>query len=118
MVFEDQAGRRLEAGGFQPVEAYDVLIANLDPRLERRGAPENPGALLDFFEFGLATQEVAALMASGNDRPDRDAAETALLELVADGQAERHPLGGDALWTRPGQAPGVGLLRASISAAA
>jgi hypothetical protein len=29
-------GRRLEAGGFQPVEAYDVLIANLDPTLERR----------------------------------------------------------------------------------
>ncbi|MDP9293202.1 MAG: DsbA family protein, partial [Actinomycetota bacterium] len=29
LVFE-AGGRRLEAGGFQPVEAYDVLIANLD----------------------------------------------------------------------------------------
>ena len=28
--------RRLEAGGFQPVEAYDVLIANLDTTLTRR----------------------------------------------------------------------------------
>ena len=34
--------RRLEAGGFQPVEAYDVLIANLDPTLERTPPPEDP----------------------------------------------------------------------------
>src|SRR4051812_29635332 len=27
--------RRLEAGGFQPVEAYDVIVANLDPTLDR-----------------------------------------------------------------------------------
>jgi 2-hydroxychromene-2-carboxylate isomerase len=118
VVFEDGEGRRLEAGGFQPVEAYDVLIANLNPRLERRGAPEDPAPLLEHFEFGLATQEVAALLASGNDRPDRQAAETALLELVAEGRAERHPLGGDALWTAPGVAPGVGLPGHSLSAAA
>ena len=35
-------GRRLEAGGFQPVEAYDVLLANLDPTLERTPPPEDP----------------------------------------------------------------------------
>ncbi len=28
-------GLRLVAGGFQPVEAYDVLVANLDPDLLR-----------------------------------------------------------------------------------
>jgi 2-hydroxychromene-2-carboxylate isomerase len=117
VILEDGGGRRLEAGGFQPVEAYDVLIANLDPRLERRGAPEDPGELLDFFEFGLATQEVAALLASGNDRPDRAAAEAALLALVAEGHAERHPLGGDALWTRPGQSTGAGPVQRSLSAA-
>jgi hypothetical protein len=38
-------------------------------------------------------------MTRGNDRPDRVAAETALLALVAEGRAERHALGGDALWT-------------------
>jgi hypothetical protein len=118
LIFQDGEGRRLEAGGFQPVEAYDVLIANLNPRLKRRGAPEDPAELLDFFDFGLATQEVAALMASGNDRPDRAAAEAALLELVADGRAERHPLGGDALWTRPGVAPGLDLPSRPLSAAA
>jgi len=27
ILFESADGRRLEAGGFQPLEAYDVLIA-------------------------------------------------------------------------------------------
>ena len=43
VVFETTAGR-LEAGGFQLVEAYDVLVANLDPTLERAGAARGPGA--------------------------------------------------------------------------
>ena len=91
-------GRELVAGGFQPVEAYDVLIANLDPTLERRPAPETPAPLLTHFREGLTTQEVAALLASGNDAPDRVAAERALIELVASGEAAREPLGDDALW--------------------
>jgi hypothetical protein len=98
LLLENSDGRRLEAGGFQPVEAYDVVIANLDPTLERHAPPEDPGALLDFFDFGLTTQEVAALMTQGNDRPDRTAAEAALMALVSEGRAERHALGGDALW--------------------
>ena len=66
-------GRSLEAGGFQPVEAYDVLIANLDPTLERRPPPETPEPLLERFPDGLTTQEVAALLTAGNDAPDRAA---------------------------------------------
>lgn len=96
-------GMRLEAGGMQPVEAYDVLVANLDPTLERRAAPDDPAELLEHFGFGLSTQEVAALMADGNDLPDRAGAERALLALVAEGRAERHALGGDALWCAPGR---------------
>jgi 2-hydroxychromene-2-carboxylate isomerase len=91
-------GRRFVAGGFQPVEAYDVLIANLDPAIERQPAPETPAPLLEHFGEGLTTQEVAALLASGNDAPDRRSAEAALIELVADGNAVREPLGDDALW--------------------
>jgi predicted DsbA family dithiol-disulfide isomerase len=102
VIFTHADGRRLEAGGFQPVEAYDVVIANLDPTLERKAPPEDPAELLEAFELGLTTQEVAALLARGNDRPDRVAAEIALLQLVADGRAERHALGGDALWSLPG----------------
>jgi hypothetical protein len=91
--------RQLVAGGFQPVEAYDVLVTNLDPTLERRPAPETPEPLLEWFADGLTTQEVALLMTSGNDAPDRVASERALLELVAEGRAARRPLGDDALWT-------------------
>jgi predicted DsbA family dithiol-disulfide isomerase len=97
LVFE-RDGQRLVAGGFQPVEAYDVLIANLDPGLHREPPPETPIPLLERFEGGLTTQEVAALLTHGNDAPDRRAAEAALLALVADGQAIREPLGDDALW--------------------
>jgi hypothetical protein len=93
-----QNGTRLIAGGFQPVEAYDVLVANLDPTLKRQPPPQTPEPLLGRFEDGLTTQEVAALMAHGNDASDRAAAEEALLELVATGRAVREPLGDDALW--------------------
>jgi predicted DsbA family dithiol-disulfide isomerase len=97
VVFE-RDGRRLEAGGFQPVEAYDVLVANLDPTLDREPVPPSPLPLLQHFADGLTTQEVAALLAEGNDPPDRRDAEAALIELVAAGQAVRTPLGDDALW--------------------
>jgi hypothetical protein len=103
VLFETRDGRRLEAGGFQPVEAYDVVIANLDPSLERQAPPEDPAPLLQYFNFGLTTQEIAAVMTRGNDRPDRLATETALLALVADGRAERHALGDDALWSASGR---------------
>jgi 2-hydroxychromene-2-carboxylate isomerase len=95
-------GLRLEAGGMQAVEAYDVLVANLDPTLERKAPPEDIVELLEHFSSGLTTQEVAALMTLSNDLPDRAGAERALLGLVAEGRAERHLLGNDALWTVPG----------------
>ena len=97
VVFE-RDGQRLEAGGFQPVEAYDVLLANLDPSLTREPVPPSPLPLLQHFPDGLTTQEVAALLAEGNDPPDRRDAEAALIELAATGQAVRTPLGDDALW--------------------
>jgi predicted DsbA family dithiol-disulfide isomerase len=96
-------GTRLVAGGFQPVEAYDVLVANLDPGLQRTPPPQTPEPLLEHFPEGLTTQEVAALLAQGNDAPDRETAERALIELAAAGRAVRQPLGDDALW-RPAEA--------------
>ena len=91
-------GLRLEAGGFQTVEAYDVVVANLDPTLERRAAPESPQPLLAAFGGGLTTQEVAACLTAGNDPVDRPGAERALIELVHEGRATRVSLGDDALW--------------------
>jgi 2-hydroxychromene-2-carboxylate isomerase len=104
VIFEAD-GRRLEAGGFQPVEAYDVLVANLDPALERTPPPDSPLAALERFPEGLVTQEVAAIMCQGNDRPDPAAAEDALIALVAEGEATRTPLGNDALWAIATPAP-------------
>ena len=80
------------------VEAYDILVTNLDPTLHREPPPDTPAPLLERFPDGLTTQEVAALLTHGNDKPDRAAAEAALLELVAAGAALRHPLGADAVW--------------------
>jgi hypothetical protein len=100
-VLFQRDSRQLQAGGFQPVEAYDVLVANLDPTLEREQAPPSPAPLLHHFTDGLTTQEVAALMTAGNAAPDRQAAEAALLELVGSGDAVRRPLGDDALWQAP-----------------
>jgi predicted DsbA family dithiol-disulfide isomerase len=98
-----RAGERtLEGGGFQPVEAYDVLIANLDPTLRREPPPENPLPALERFPDGLVTQEVAAIMTRGNDAPDRDGAVSALIELAGEGRARRVALGDDALWLAAG----------------
>jgi 2-hydroxychromene-2-carboxylate isomerase len=94
-------GQRLIAGGFQPIEAYDVLVANLDPALAREPVPEGPLPLLERFPEGLTTQEVTLLLTDGNDAPDRVEAERALLKLVASGAARRSPLGDDALWQAP-----------------
>jgi 2-hydroxychromene-2-carboxylate isomerase len=93
--------RRLVAGGWQPILAYDVIVANLDPTLRRTPPPDHPGALLEYFQDGLTTAEVAALLADGPDPiPDLEGAEQLLLDLVAGGEAVRVPLGQDALWRR------------------
>jgi len=97
LIFEVD-GRRLEGGGFQPVEAYDVLVANLDTSLERRAPPEDPLDALTALPEGLVTQEVAAVMAHNNEQPDHAAAEDALIELAGHGRARRIPMGDDALW--------------------
>ena len=97
IVFE-QDGRRLEAGGFQPLEAYDVCIANLDPTLERRGAPQSAAELLAAFPHGLTTREIATCLLEGNARPDDAAAEDLMLELAASGKATAEPLGDSTLW--------------------
>ncbi|HSZ13370.1 MAG TPA: DsbA family protein [Solirubrobacteraceae bacterium] len=98
LVFQNSAGLRLEAGGFQTIDAYDVLVANLDPTLERQAPPEQAIDALRRFPDGLVTAEVAAIMTQNNQLPDRDAAERALIELAGAGAARREALADDALW--------------------
>jgi 2-hydroxychromene-2-carboxylate isomerase len=97
LIFE-RDGQRLEAGGFQPVEAYDVVLANLDPKLVRTPPPDDPALALQRFPEGLVTQEVAAIMAGHLQPIDRAGVEEALIDLVGAGRATRTPLGDDALW--------------------
>ena len=98
LVFRDGA-RTVVAGGWQPLLAYDAVLANFDPNLDRVPPPESPLPLLEFFSGGLTTAEVALLLADGPDPiPDRGAAEAALSQLVGDGTATRTALGGGALW--------------------
>ena len=88
LIFERPSdGARLEAGGFQPVEAYDVLLANLDPGLERTPPPEDPLDALARVPYGLTTYEVAAIMTPNNATPEPDAVEAALIDHVADGRS-------------------------------
>ena len=98
LLFEHRDGRRLEAGGFQSLDAYDVCIANLDTSLERRGAPDDVGELLEAFPEGVTAAEVALCLAPMPDFADHGAAEDALLELADAGRAVAVPLGDDALW--------------------
>jgi 2-hydroxychromene-2-carboxylate isomerase len=107
IIFEHD-GRQLEAGGFQPVEAYDVLLANLVPELERTPPPHDPLEALEAFPYGLTTYEVAAVMTQNNGEPDPESAELALIEHVAERRVIRESLGDGALWRVPsaGSDPG------------
>jgi predicted DsbA family dithiol-disulfide isomerase len=93
-----RGGHRFEAGGFQPVEVYDAIIANLGPDLKRHEAPEEPLEALALYPGGLSTQEVAAIMTDGNDSPDRAGAEKELLKLTGNGRVRRIAMGDDAIW--------------------
>jgi 2-hydroxychromene-2-carboxylate isomerase len=98
LIFITDNDRSLEVGGFQPVEAYDVAIANLDRTLERRPPADDAAEVLAAFPDGLTTAEVAAVMCPHLQPADRDVAEDRLIAAVAAGKAERRPFGNDALW--------------------
>jgi protein-disulfide isomerase-like protein with CxxC motif len=98
LIFEGPNGRMLEAGGFQPIEAYDVVIANLDPSLERRPSPEDPLEVLRAFPYPLTTAEIAAVMTEHLGVPDPAAVEAKLIAATGEGRANRRPAGDGSLW--------------------
>jgi predicted DsbA family dithiol-disulfide isomerase len=54
-------GTRLAVPGFQPLAAYEVVIANLCPKAERSADPEQVDEVLRWAAEPLATAEVAAV---------------------------------------------------------
>ncbi|MBI5105357.1 MAG: DsbA family protein [Solirubrobacterales bacterium] len=99
LVFTAEDGRSLEAGGFQPVEAYDVVVANLDPTLERRPPTGDPVEVLEALGFPLTTAEVAAAMCEHLGMPDLTAAEAGLIAATGKGRVVREPVGDGSLWS-------------------
>ena len=98
LIFE-RDGRRMVAGGFVPIEAYDVLLAHLAPELPRRSAPLNVGGDARRPAEGVFTAEAAAVLRAHHlDRPDLPGAEARLIEAVAAGDARRVDVGDSALW--------------------
>jgi predicted DsbA family dithiol-disulfide isomerase len=82
-------GVKISVPGFQPFAAYDVVLANLLPELERRDPPGDAAEVLRWAGTPLASQEVATIM--DISRPDAREA----LGRVA---SERH-VGADGYWT-------------------
>ena len=103
VIFEHEDGGRFEVGGFQPFEAYDTGLANLDPSLERRPAPESVLDALAECPEGLTTVEAASVMRA-SDLVDADPAAVSaeLAELEAAGSVLRVPAGRDAIWRTAG----------------
>jgi 2-hydroxychromene-2-carboxylate isomerase len=101
LLFDGQGAQRLEAGGFQPIEAYDVVIANLDPTLDRRAPADDPVQVLNAFPFALTTAEVAAAMTEHLGVPNLAAVEAALITATGDGRVTRRPAGDGSLWALP-----------------
>ena len=103
VIFEHEDGGRFEVGGFQPFEAYDTGLANLDTSLDRRPPPETVLEAVAGFPEGLTTAETASVMRE-SDLVDADpgAAAAELAELEASGAVARVPAGRDAIWRAAG----------------
>ena len=99
VIFEHADGGRLEVGGFQPFEAYDTALANLDVTLKRRPAPESAVEALEAFPEGLTTAELASVLRPSDlVDADIDATTAELAELAAAGDVVREAAGADAVW--------------------
>lgn len=97
-LFFERDGRVLEAGGHQPLGAYDVLIANLAPELSVTDPAAEPLEVLQHLPDALATREVSAVLAGHDEAPDDAGATSALLELAASGEVAPKAFGTHALW--------------------
>jgi 2-hydroxychromene-2-carboxylate isomerase len=83
------SGRHLSLPGFNPVEAYEAAIANLDPDLPRRPVPQTTTEVLQWAAAPLATAEITLIM----QRPEAEVR----AELAK--TATPTPAGADMYWS-------------------
>ncbi len=83
-----QTGQTLAIPGFNPVETYEMAIANLAPELTRRALPADVEELLRWAAEPLATAEVVAVT-----QLDPQLARAALARV-----AHALPMGADCYW--------------------
>ena len=82
-------GAHISAPGFQPLESYEVAIANLVPDAERRENPAAVDEVLAWAREPLATAEVAAVCALTLESAAAELGEVAVLRSI----------GEDGLWS-------------------
>jgi DSBA-like thioredoxin domain len=78
--------------GFNPVEAYEAAIANLDPDLVRRPPPQSATELLEWADAPLATAEIVHIV----QRPEAEVRAQLARSAVAT------PAGADTYWSLRG----------------
>jgi hypothetical protein len=82
-------GVTISVPGFQPFAAYDVVLANLVPGLDRCDPPEGAAEVLEWAAVPLASQEVATVLDIELDEAREQ------LSRIAD---EAH-VGADGFWS-------------------
>ena len=87
-AFDAECGR-FEVPGFRPVEAYEVVLANMAPELPLRETPTDVAAVLEWAATPLATAEVAAVCQMEFEQAREELARVGAL----------NPVGGDGYWT-------------------
>ncbi|MGN6274645.1 MAG: DsbA family protein [Solirubrobacterales bacterium] len=119
LIFEHPDGRSTEVGGFQPFESYDTALANLDPSLRRRPAPEDVTEVVFAYPIGLTTAEIASIMRPSDlEEADLAATERDLIAAADAGTIVCEPAGSDALWHPPHTGERVGTAAPRVRAAA
>lgn len=97
LILRNESCQEVVVPGFQPLEAVEVALVNLEPRLQRLPVPAL-AELIEHYPAGLTSQEAARLLADGTEEVDRAATERKLLALAAEGSVTRTELADDALW--------------------
>lgn len=85
-------GVKIAVPGFQPFAAYDVVLANLCPGMQRRDDAQSAREVLEWSSIELSTREVAAVMDADPYVVREELARTARLE----------PVGADGFWSLGG----------------